>query len=53
MAGLWWAAALGATFGLGVWWGERRAIRRVAKLIGAGLLAWTAKVVAVREGPTP
>ena len=25
----------------------------VAKLIGAGLLAWTAKVVAVREGPTP
>ena len=35
-----WLAAVGAAFGAGAWWGERRAVLRVARMIAADILRW-------------
>jgi len=35
-----WMAAVGAAFGAGQWWGQRRTIRWVAQLLVEGVLRW-------------
>lgn len=35
-----WMAVVGAAFWAGQWWGERQAIRRVARLLVEGVLRW-------------